>query len=39
MVADHAGTTGYFSLCNAAIVGVSSFRCAFTSSGGVNASH
>jgi hypothetical protein len=39
MFADHAGTTGYFSLCKAAKACVSSFRCAFTSSGGVNANH
>jgi hypothetical protein len=39
MFADHAGTTGYFSSCNAAKASVSKFRCAFTSSGGVSASH
>jgi hypothetical protein len=37
--ADYPGTTGLFSLCRAAIVWSSRLRCAFTSSGGVNASH
>ena len=39
MFADHAGTTGCFSFCRAARAFASSFRCAFTNSGGVNASH
>ena len=39
MFADHAGTTGYFSSCKESKASVSRFRCAFTSSGGVSASH
>ena len=39
MFAGHPGTTGNFSLCKAANASASSFRCAFTSSGGVRASH
>ena len=37
--ADQPGTTGNFSLCKAASVCGSTFRCACTSSGGVSASH
>ena len=35
----HPGTTGNFSLCKPARACASRFRCAFTSSGGVSASH
>ena len=39
LFSSHTGTTGNFSLWKVAKACGSSFRCAFTSSGGVNANH